>query len=297
MSGGWPYSYAILNVDLLTVDESYQRPLTTFARRIEHGFDPALVGTLVVSRRADGTLAVVDGQTRAAAISHLVAAGEIASPGVPCLVYEGLSRADEASLFARLQKERRGISSYHRFRAAVVAGEEEAVAIQAIVRAAGHDTGVGKDKIGAVAALERVYRFNPTLLERTFAVLADAYGAEYVPAADMLRGVGRLLHDHGDIDARQLADRLRPLSLARLKRISLEVAEERGGGAGNSAEACMAEAMEAVYNGYSPDAPRTPVEQCEAPRCAAWAQRGSRYCDDHAAMAAELRRRHLSAVA
>jgi hypothetical protein len=189
----WPYRFEILDVNELVVDESYQRPLTSFAKRIERAFYPALVGTLVVSRRDDGTQAVVDGQTRAAAIRTLAGEGKVTST-VPCLVYIGMSQADEASLFVRLQKERRGMHSYERFRAALVAGDAEAVAIKALCDRLGYRIGTDKSReISAVAGLEKVYRRGPKILKRTLLMLRAAWGEEYLPSGDMLRGVGYLL--------------------------------------------------------------------------------------------------------
>lgn len=180
--GAFPYSFEVLDVDRLFVDPAYQRPLTTFSQKIEKNFDPALVGTLVVSERTEGDLAgyyaIVDGQTRAAAIASLAARDE-ARLAVPCLVYRGMSQAEEAKLFARLQKERRGVSSYHRFRADLVAGEPEAVAINEIATRVGYEIGTGTGKLSGVAALEDVYRRTPEILERALTISRAAWGPDF----------------------------------------------------------------------------------------------------------------------
>lgn len=239
----WPYSFEILHVDDLFIDDSYQRPLTNFVGRIRRLFDPALVGTLVVSERG-GSYAVVDGQTRAAAVRELAAAGR-APKEVPCLVYRGLSRAEEASLFARLQKERRGISSYHRFRAAVVAGELEANAIQRIVEDAGYDTGYGPNHISAVAGLEKVYRRSPQILDLVLMIIRNAWGERHMPKGDVLRGLGCFLDHVENVDEERLTARLATVTPAELARRSSALREgaDRGG-----SDKYMAEAIEAVYN-------------------------------------------------
>lgn len=239
----WPYSFEVLEVGRLFVDETYQRPLTSFAAKIERNFDPALVGTLVVSKRAKNRYAIVDGQTRAAAIVSL-AAEDKAPIGVPCLVYHGLTRAQEASLFARLQKERRGIASAHRFRAAVVAGEEEACAIEAIAKSAGYDVGANaKVQLAAVAALESVYRRGPVLLERTLLILRKAW-PELLPSGDIVRGLGSLLQRE-EIDDDRMVVQLQSVTAEELKRRASALMEGMGGG--GSRERYMAQAIEGVY--------------------------------------------------
>jgi hypothetical protein len=238
----WPYVFEVIAVDDLFVDESYQRPLTTFAARIEKKFDPALVGTLVVSRRADGRHAVVDGQTRAEAIRRL--GGTIAA-GVPCLVYYGLSRADEARLFARLQLERRGIASAHRFRAAVVAGDPEACAIERIANRVGYDIGAGSNGcISAVAALEKAYRRSPETLERVLSILRRAWGAAVMPNGEVIRGLAYYLA-RNTVDDERMAARLATVTPGELKRRASALREGMGHGGGS--DKYMAGAIEGIY--------------------------------------------------
>src|SRR5688500_10587889 len=91
-----PYTFEILPIDLLFVDDSYQRPLTTFADKIEREYNPALLGTLVVSKREDArtTLgyryAVVDGQTR------MEGAARRGVTELPCVVFHNLTKPQEA---------------------------------------------------------------------------------------------------------------------------------------------------------------------------------------------------------
>jgi hypothetical protein len=187
---------------------------------------------------------VVDGQTRAAAVAALAKAGDV--PGVlPCLVYEDLTPAQEADLFARLQKERRGIASYHRFRAAVVAGEPEATDIQRIAAEVGYEIGVGKDVVSAVAALEKVYRRSPEMLKRVLSIVRAAWGESYMPNGEILRGLGYLLSHAKIDDDRRLAERLGAATPEVLKRRASALREGMGHGGGS--DKYMAGAMEGVY--------------------------------------------------
>src|SRR4051812_16232170 len=121
----WPYRFELVPLDRLFVDADYQRPLTSFVERIANDYDPAKVGTLTVSERKKGPHAIVDGQTRWEATkrqpSEELPVDDAGRPIVPCLVYYGLSREQEAQLFASLQTDRRGMATYLRFRASLVA--------------------------------------------------------------------------------------------------------------------------------------------------------------------------------
>jgi hypothetical protein len=237
----WPYRFEVLNVDHLVVDHAYQRPLTTFVTRIAEKWDPALVGTLVTSERGDDEYAVVDGQTR------LEAARLKGVTDLPCLVYMGLSQADEASLFARLQKERKGIASFHRFRAARVAGEEEPIAITKIVEACGYEVGVNGQQqyeITAVAALEKVYRKGPDLLERCLTILKEGMPSQ-VPSGDLIRGLAYYIGQNKQMDDERMAEKLKNVTVEELKRRASALKE--GAGTGGGSDKYMAGALDGVY--------------------------------------------------
>lgn len=239
----WPYRYEVIETGRLIVDHSYQRPLTSFVKRIADAWDPALVGTLVVSERGDGTFAVVDGQTR------MSAASERDVMELPCIVYMGMSVADEASLFARLQKERRGIASYFRFRASLVAGEDEAVQIDRIARECGYEVGATAVKegniISAVAGLEKVYRRDPTLLERVLLIIKEAWGESHTPSGDILRGLGHFLATTENVDDEKLAEKMKGVSPDELKRRASALRE--GAGRGGGTDKYVSGAIDGVY--------------------------------------------------
>lgn len=256
----WPYRFDVLDVSSMIVDYTYQRPLTAFHKKIAEKFDPALVGTLVVSDRKpgsqytdaegkrrkvgpDGAVAIVDGQTRwgAATVREI--------EKLPCLVYMEMTVAQEASLFARLQKERKGIASFHRFRAAMIAGDKEPLDIASIVRDAGYEVGVSgrePNEITAVAALEAVYRRGPEILERTLLILKEAWGDEHLPAAEHIRGLAYFLSSKPEVDDERMASKLGKSTPTELKITAGHLRE--GAMGGGTSEKYMAGAMEAVYN-------------------------------------------------
>lgn len=227
----FPYRFEVLSLSRLIVDDAYQRPLTSFVDKIINKFDPALVGCLVVSGRQHGKYAVVDGQTRMEAMK------ELGMTECPCIVYTGLSQGEEASLFARLQKERRGIHSFHRFRAALVAGEREPLEIERITEDCGFTLGTDKDELSSVAALEYAYRRSPEILERTLLVFQEAWGDEkIIPTGDLIRGCAAFLADDkkNKIDDERLADRLANVTPESIRRRASALKEGTGYGGGGA---------------------------------------------------------------
>ena len=182
----FPYEWAVIRLDQMFIDGDYQRPLTTFVQRIKARFDPVLFGVLVLSdrgaKRKTQRYAIVDGQTRWAA------AREIGIQTAPCIVFTGLTVEDEAWMFARLQKERRGMLSYHRFRAQLAAGDKKSQAIAHLAEMAGYTLGAAPGQMRAVAALEACYKRDEFTLERVLSDLKEAW-PEAVPEASHIRGL------------------------------------------------------------------------------------------------------------
>lgn len=238
----WPYTFEVLPLTKLMVDDAYQRPLTNFVEKIRNNYDPALLGTLVVSKRSSSEYAVVDGQTRKEALAEL---GQAAAP---CLVYIGLTQAQEASLFARLQKERRGIHSFHRFRAALVAGEKEPTEIAEIANECGYEVGMEKGEISSVAALEYAYRKDPEVLERLLLVLKEAW-PEYTPQGDIIRGLTMFYVEQAKgkktVDDERLANRLASVTAEELRRKASALKE--GFADGGSSGKYMKDAIAGQY--------------------------------------------------
>ena len=116
--------------DQLSIDESYQRSLEsensrTLIRKIAMYWDWGLCQPLFVARRSDGKLYVVDGQHRLAAAKLR---GDIWQ--LPCVVTHFDSAADEAASFVALNQQRRPLTQVELFKAALSAGDEEALTIE-----------------------------------------------------------------------------------------------------------------------------------------------------------------------
>ena len=239
----YPYRFEILTPSQLTIDESYQRPLSRFVETIVESFDPALLQTLAVAERRN-TYAVIDGQTR------LIALRRLGALEVPCLVYNDLTRAQEALLFARFQTERRGIRPIHRFRAQLRGGDPEARAIDQIAQATGWTlteftsprTG---GLLGCIAALEAIYRVEPELLERTLFIMRSSY-PDHPGSGEMVRGLAYFLDHEEEVDDDVLVAKLASVTPIELGRRASALREGRGHGGGSPRY--MAEAISAVYH-------------------------------------------------
>jgi hypothetical protein len=210
----WPYRFEIVPLDELRVDESYQRPLTNFWREVSEDFNPALVGTLIVSERRNGSKLIIDGQTRWEAMR----AREL--PGAPCLIYTGLNKAQEAQLFADLQTRRRGMRTYDRFRAQLVAKDPTAVEISRIVEGRGFDLSAQEtpDTLRAIAAIEYMHRVSPEHLAEVLDIVREVWGVpqgkgthEAVSSA-ILKGLSVFIREQERLDYDRLKSRLRDVT-------------------------------------------------------------------------------------
>lgn len=139
----------------LTVDPRVQQPLREGKVRemLRRGYDPALVGTIVVSERTDGSKVVLDGQTRAETGRRSGASDILA------IVWTGLTLEDEAFLFTYLNK-KSNPTAVATFLTRIVAGEVVPVGINDVLTRNGWYIGLGKTADGrfaAVNAAERIY--------------------------------------------------------------------------------------------------------------------------------------------
>jgi hypothetical protein len=120
---GSPPTLEWIAVERLAIDESYQRATDRPASRrlilrITNRWDWSLCQPLVISRRDDGSLFVIDGQHR---LSGAIGRGDI--PHLPCVV---VTAADEAMTFIALNTHRQKLSQGDVFNAMLAAGDDAA---------------------------------------------------------------------------------------------------------------------------------------------------------------------------
>jgi hypothetical protein len=167
-----------LPVEILSVDRSYQRPISNKAENMGKNWQDELANVITVSLRPDGEFWIIDGQHRVAAallagVTHLEAD-----------IRENLSIEEEAKLFDELNSTRSLVTAIDRFRARLVYQDPEAVEINNVVNEMGGEISdvpgrTTKDdrRIKAVASLERVYKYEgPNGLREVLDELNQAFG-------------------------------------------------------------------------------------------------------------------------
>lgn len=108
-----------VHISELAVDQSYQRSVNNEGSRrliasIAANFDWRLCAPLVVSRRADGSKVIIDGQHRWAAA---VRRGDL--PQLPCCLFSYASPEDEACMFILANRARKLMNRLDDFHAAL----------------------------------------------------------------------------------------------------------------------------------------------------------------------------------
>lgn len=134
---GNPPSVENRNPSELRLDDSYQRSTDNGAsraliNRIATGWDWRMCLPLVVSKRDDGSLWVIDGQHRLAAA---LLRGDI--PFLPCVVGVYGSVADEAAMFVAMNRARKPMNRLDDFHAAIASGDDVAIEIAQLINDAG----------------------------------------------------------------------------------------------------------------------------------------------------------------
>ncbi|USA40239.1 ParB N-terminal domain-containing protein [Pelagerythrobacter marinus] len=202
----------------LRVDAVYQRSLDaesskSLIRKIAQFWNWDLCQPLVVARRANGDLFVIDGQHR---LEGARMRGDIAQ--LPCVVVEYASAADEAASFVHLNQQRRPLTRIDLFKAAVASEDPEACAILAALERA--DLAVAPHSnytawkpgmvanIGGIEASWRRHGARST--ERALVVLGRAWKGEVLRyAGTLFPGIAAICGEDGDgLDVAMLCDML-----------------------------------------------------------------------------------------
>jgi hypothetical protein len=209
---------AVLVSDL-HIDPAAQRKLSMpWVKAHIDEFDVDQLGYIVVNRRADGRLYVVDGQHR----TELMRAVGWGDQRIHAELFDGLTQQEEAELF-NARNDRRAVRKFDHFRISVTAGDARATDIMNIVSSVGlvitdQQTDGG---VNAVDKLEKIYdgggitsaREGRSALARTLTTIKQAWGTS---AANfngaLLHGIGLVqLRYNGAIDQKALATKLAPV--------------------------------------------------------------------------------------
>ena len=177
--------------------EQYQRILNMKnVAGIVKNFDPAKLGVLVVSHRADGTYAVLDGQHRLAALRRL------GYDAANCIVLEGMTIRQEADYFRRQNENKQSLRINDTFNASLWAEDAESLRIKALMDKYGFRHGKSGQPmcICAIGALQRILRrFGDRTLELTLACIAATWPHDStILRGEMLAGLGEFWRRYGE---------------------------------------------------------------------------------------------------
>lgn len=167
-----------LPVHAIFADPTYQRACDeSRARKLAKEWDRRLVGIVEVSDRGEDVApryAIVDGQHRWAAAGRLDD-----PPALVANVHTGLSVAEEAELFDKLNRQRKQTNTWDHWKARRAAGEAAVLDIEATVAA--HDLIVDMSpqdgRIACVSTLEKVVKLGGLrLLQQTLHLIVEMWG-------------------------------------------------------------------------------------------------------------------------
>lgn len=184
-----------VHVSLIRVSPLAQRDENLeWVRKLAEEMDLEQLGFITVNHR-DGVVYCIDGQHRVEALRQHGYGDQM----VQCRAYTGLTEAQEAEMFLRLN-DQLSVSAYSKFRVAVTAGRTDEVNINNIVRHCGLKVSKGKSDsaITAVGTLRRMYaRGGASNLARSLVIIRDAFGGPGLESA-VMDGISLLVHRYGD---------------------------------------------------------------------------------------------------
>ena len=226
----------------LVSNQDYQRNLSqTHIERAAANFDLYQINPVKVSRR-DGINYVFNGQHTIEIVA--LVSGSRETP-VWCMIYDDLSYAHEADIFANQQKFIKSLLPYEVFMANLEAGNDDQLIIRGLVESYGLNISSKRSPgtIVAVSTLEQIYhKLGYHGLNRVLRLIIGAWeGDMHSFSANMLNAVAKLIEVFGDtLDDDLFKEKLGNVSIKQLTR----TAKERRPG-------CMgyAEAMVIEYNG------------------------------------------------
>jgi hypothetical protein len=191
-----------IHLNRLSVDSAYQRSTDNEASRrliasITAKFDWRLCAPLVVSRRSDDALTIIDGQHRWMAASRR---NDIAQ--LPCCIFRYENKEEEARMFILANRARKPINRLDDYYAALAAADEDALEMQQIVTDAGlsvaRNTSSTAWRPGEVAftssIAKAIRRFGPAIASAVLTNMAVAFpGQKMTHGGAIFGGLVRIM--------------------------------------------------------------------------------------------------------
>lgn len=226
----------------LVSNQDYQRNLSRgHIQKAAENFDLCQINPVKVSRR-DGINYVFNGQHTIEIVAMV--SGSRETP-VWCMIYEDLSYAHEADIFANQMKYVKGLLPYEVFMANIEANNPDQLMIRDVVESYGLEIGTktAPGIICAVSTLENIYgKYGVHVLSRVLRLIIGAWEGDVKSfSANILNAVAKLCVTYkGQLDEENFKEKCGAISVKALIRI----AKERRPGAMGFAEAMVIE-----YNG------------------------------------------------
>ena len=226
----------------LVSNQDYQRNLSRgHIQKAAENFDLCQINPVKVSRR-DGINYVFNGQHTIEIVAMV--SGSRETP-VWCMIYEDLSYAHEADIFANQMKYVKGLLPYEVFMANIEANNPDQLMIRDVVESYGLEIGTktAPGIICAVSTLENIYgKYGVHVLSRVLRLIIGAWEGDVKSfSAIILNAVAKLCVTYkGQLDEENFKEKCGAISVKALNRI----AKERRPGAMGFAEAMVIE-----YNG------------------------------------------------
>lgn len=180
---GAPTRQEWLSASDLIMDERYQRDVSeTHVRKLAKDFRSDLLGKISVNERPDGTVVVIDGQHRIAAMRKKY--GPHVDIKVSCDVYRKQTVMEEAELFDAFNRRRKSTTARHNFKVALEINDPTALRIDQIATAHGYGLEIvrsrpshGKIAVSPIMTIIRSRGENGwSIAEQTVSIIRDVYG-------------------------------------------------------------------------------------------------------------------------
>lgn len=252
----------------LVSNQDYQRNLSQghIEKAADH-FDLYQINPVKVSRR-DGINYVFNGQHTIEIVARV--SGSRETP-VWCMIYDDLSYAHEADIFANQMKFVKNLQPYEVFMANIEAGNQDQLMIRDVVESYGLEIGMktAPGYICAVSSLENIYsKYGVHVLSRVLRLIIGAWEGDVKSfSANILNAVTKLcVTFKNQLNEEIFKEKCGAISVKALTRI----AKERRPGAMGFAEAMVIE-----YNGKKKNsAHRLDIRLLYARDVSLWAENG-----------------------
>lgn len=209
-----------VRVDEIFADHEYQRDVDDRVPGIAKNWDPRLVGVLELSDRGEHhtpRYAVVDGQHRWEAAKKLDP-----PPALAAKVHSGLTVAQEAALYAKLNKARKSVNTWDQWRARRAAGDEIVASVERIAAKHGLvvDMQTKDGRIRCTSTIEKLLDLGgESLVDETLGMIVEVWDVRTDAFdAPIVHGIGLIQHKlRKDLDVSRLADCLLDVMPRQLK--------------------------------------------------------------------------------